>query len=67
MEVRTLQTYRLNENEIKEAIRKHLIDILGTRPDIQEKNIELYASLGADQSPCDFVAVLTVVADVSQL
>ena len=63
MEVRVVKTYTLNEKEIKEAIRKHLIDKLGTELDIKEQNIELNALVSMDENPYDFTATLTVKTD----
>jgi ribosome-associated translation inhibitor RaiA len=63
MEVRLVKSFILNEKEIKEAIRKHLIDKLGTELEIKEQNIELNALVSKDDNPYDFTATLTVKTD----
>ena len=63
MEIRVAKLFTLNEQEIKEAIRKHLIDKLGTEIEIKEQNIELNALVSMDENPYDFTATLTVKTD----
>ena len=60
MKITEQTKYTLDENEIKIAIRKHLIDKLGTEPNINEKDIELEANVDRDGNVCDYVAVATV-------
>lgn len=67
MEVRVVKSFTLNEKEIKEAIRKHLIDKLGTELEIKEENIELNALVSMDENPYDFTATLMVKTDGVQL
>lgn len=42
MEIEIIKKIRLNESEIKEALRKHLIDILGTEVKIDASDISIY-------------------------
>lgn len=59
MTTTTVKTFELDEKEIKEAIRKHLIDKLGTLPQINDCDIELFASISMDDNPYDFTAKFT--------
>jgi ribosome-associated translation inhibitor RaiA len=60
MEIRIIKTFTLNEKEIREAIRKHLVDKLGTSMEIKERNIELHASVSASETPYGFTATFTI-------
>lgn len=63
MEIKTVKYITLTEQEIKEAIRKHLIDKLGTEIKINERNIELSASISTEETLYNFTATLTVMTD----
>ena len=57
----TKQTkYTLDENEIKEAIRKHIIDKLGTEFNINEQDIVIDAMVDRDSNAHGFFAYATI-------
>lgn len=60
----TKQTiYTLDAKEIKIAIRKHLIDKLGTEPNIIEENIEISADVDRDGNAHNFFVEATVTEE----
>ena len=63
MKITEQTKYTLDADEIKVAIRKHLIDKLGTTPNINESDIVIDCSVDRDINTYDFIAVATVTKE----
>jgi len=60
MKQQIIKIFTLDEQEIKAAIRKHFIDLLGTAIHCNEKNIELNAQVDESYQPHEFSATISI-------
>ena len=66
MEVTDIKKCVLEEKEIKEVLRKHLIDKLGIE-NIKEEDIKLDADVDQDQQVFDFKATIEIQSDYNHI